>query len=149
MYDETITLFNRYHSNAGDTWYPTVIRGVNLTIDKASIVARYGENNENSAALHIKYQRDIDNDISIAGKKYREPKVWADLLNDDLGGYITFKTGNEGDFFITGDYGLEVIEDNAYTNGFLSYCRKKYDNVFVLTSVGRYDLIPHFEILGK
>ena len=52
-----------------------------------------------------------------------------------------------------GKYPETVIADEDYTsrtnNGFYDYLNKKMDNVFLITSVGSYTLIPHFEIGGK
>lgn len=149
MYDKTITLFNRLHSAAGDTWFPTVLKGVNLIIDKASIVAKYGETNESSASLHVKFDKDAEGNIIVADKPCLLPKAWNEVLHEQLPNYITFKSGNDGDFFIEGEHDWGVIDDNDYTDGFLNYAVRHYDHVFVITNVGRYDLIPHFEILGK
>ncbi len=124
MYDKTITLYNRSHNANGDTWYPTVLTGVNLIMDKALNVQRYGENNENSASLHVKYTLGAGNNSRGGGKKYKEPKAWAEIASEDIDEYISFKTGNDGDFFIVGDHGLEVIDDNSFTSGFLNYAKK-------------------------
>ena len=43
-----------------------------------------------------------------------------------------------------------IVEDESiYTNGLLSYMKSKYDNVFKINTVGKYSLIPHFEIGGE
>lgn len=142
MYDDTITLFNRYKSNSGDLWYPTVIRGVDLIVDTASIIAQYGEKNENSARLHIKL-----NGGQIGGKPYLQPKEWKTLLNDTMVDYVTLQSST--DFFIKGEYDAGVVDDNDYKEGFFQYMKKHRDNVFTVTSVGEYKVIPHLEILAK
>ena len=58
MYNDTITLFNRKESRSGDTWYPTVIHGVHLNMDKSAILAKYGAEAQDSASLHIRYIQD-------------------------------------------------------------------------------------------
>lgn len=59
----------------------------------------------------------------------------------------------QGDIFLEGEYPETVIADEDYTSrtnkGFYDYLNKKMDNVFLITSVGSYTLIPHFEIGGK
>ncbi len=50
-----------------------------------------------------------------------------------------------------GEYPETVIADEDYTSRtnkgfFYDYLNKKMDNVFLITSVGSYTLIPHFEI---
>ncbi len=142
MYNETITLFNRYKSDSGDIWYPTIIKNVDLIIDTASIIAQYGEKNENGARLHIKLVNGC-----ISDKPYLQPKEWRGLLNDVLGEFITVQSST--DFFIRGEYDEEPISDDDFKEGFFAYIKKHKDNVFSVTSVGEYTLIPHLEILGK
>ena len=48
MYNDTITLFNRYESKLGDTWYPSILHNTNLNMDKASIVAKYGSDSQDN-----------------------------------------------------------------------------------------------------
>lgn len=149
MYNDTITLFNRYANRDGDTWYPTIIRGVNLNIDRAAIVAKYGAQSADSAVLNIRYLFSGGNKI-VADKPYLPPKEWSELPNDELGGSITFAGGALFDFFYVGEWQSEApISDIEYADGFYSYMNKRYDNVFAITSVGLYTVIPHFEILGK
>lgn len=148
MYNKTITLFNRYESIHGDLWFSTVIREVDLNIDKASITAKYGAESQDNAILHIKYRRNSDG-IYIEDKKYLPPKEWDRQLNDNLDKTITFTGGQSFDFFIEGEYTEEVIKDNDYLDGFYDYINNRYDNVFAITSVAIYEVIPHFEIMGK
>lgn len=46
-----------------------------------------------------------------------------------------------------------MIADEDYQSrrdgGFYDYMNKNHDNVFLITNVGTYTLIPHFEIGGK
>lgn len=149
LYNDTITLFNRYTNRDGDTWYPTVIRGVNLNIDRAAIVAKYGAQSSDSAVLNVGYLLDGGNKI-IVGKPWRAPKAWEEQPNDELGCSLTFKGGSTFDFFYVGEWqGTEPIADAEYSGGFYTYMNDRYDNVFAITSVGMYSVIPHFEILGK
>lgn len=151
MYDDTITLFNRYSSKKlGDTWYPTVIRGVNVNMDRAQIVATQGSDSKDTASIHIKYKKDGDS-IIIADKEYLTPKAWARQLTDDLGDYITFKSGNAFDFVYVGEWlDLNPIPDSDYTEGFYSYMNSNYDNIFAISSAsGAYKAIPHFELLAR
>ena len=41
------------------------------------------------------------------------------------------------------------ICDNDYKSGFFNYMNKTYDNVFAITTVSKFNLIPHFEIAAK
>lgn len=150
MYKDTVTLFNRYESRLGDTWYPTVLHDVNLNIDKASIIAKYGENSQDNAILNVRYTE--QNGVKYIGnKQYLSPIEWDKQTNDQLSKTLTFTSGQDLDFFYLGDWGNEnPISDVDYgTDGFLGYMLKNYDNVFAVTSVGVFSLIPHFEVVGK
>ena len=149
MYSDKITLFNHYKSRLGDMWYPTVIDGVNLLIDKAAIVAKYGAESKDNALLNIHYQT-VDGQIMIDGKPYLPPKEWERQTNDKLADSITFASGLDFDFFILGEYPeIKPILDEDYRNGFFEEVKKEHDFVFAITSVAMYSVIPHFEITGK
>lgn len=149
LYSDTITLFNRYQSKLGDTWFPTVLRNVDLNIDKAAITAKYGENSADKAKLHVKYQRQGAG-ILVGGKPYLAPKEWDRQTNDLLHATVTFTDGTDFDFFFLGDWGsTSPIYDNDYLDGFYNYMEKNHDYVFAISSVAMYTVIPHFEIMGK
>lgn len=148
MYSETITLFNHYKSRLGDMWYPTVIRGVNLNMDKAAIIAKYGAESNDKAVLNIHYHT-VDGQIMVDGKPYLPPKEWSNQTNDKLPESITFTGGKDFDFFMLGEYPTtEPIADDDYIDGFYNHVNDNYDFVFAVTSVGYYSVIPHFEIMG-
>ena len=82
------------------------------------------------------------------GKPYLNPKEWERQVNDELPKSITFSQGNDFDFFMLGDYGSEeMIKDDKGT--FFRDIQQEYDNVYAITSVAEYTVIPHFEIVGK
>ena len=151
MYKDTVTLFNRYTTKDKKTiWYPTVLRGVNLNVDKASIIVKYGTNSQDNAVLNVKYQVS-DGAIMVSEKPYLLPKEWKNQSEDILADSLTFTPGTqEFDFFYEGEWeGKEPILDEEYTSGFYSYMNNSYDNVFAITSVSKYNVIPHFEVVGK
>ena len=150
MFTDTITVFNYYKDSLKNvTWYPTVIHGVNLLIDKAAIVAKYGAESKDNALLNIHYQT-VDGQIMVDGKPYFPPKEWERQTNDKLPETITFASGTDFDFFMLGEYPeIKPILDEEYRNGFFEEVKKEYDFVFAITSVGMYSVIPHFEITGK
>lgn len=149
MYTDTITLFNRYKSSSGDMWYPTVVHGVNLNMDKASIVAKYGNECSDKAMLGIHYTT-VDGQMYVDGKTYLAPKEWQQLTEEKLKDAITFKGGTEFDFFMPGKYeNAGPISDEDFEDGFYHYMNSTYDYVFAITTVGGpYKAIPHFEVLG-
>lgn len=148
MFSDVVTVFNHYKSRLGDMWYPTVVRNVNLLIDKAAIVAKYGAESKDNAILNIHYQT-VDGQILIDGKPYLTPKEWERQTNDKLAESITFTSGTDFDFFMLGEYPTtNPIADDDYVDGFYNHVNSEYDFVFAVTSVAKYTAIPHFEIMG-
>lgn len=146
MYQDVITLFNRKagERGQGDTWYPTVIKNVNLNIDRAAIVAQYGPESQDSAALSIRYKI-ADGNIIVAGKPWMPPKEW-----DGTEDSITFTSGSAFDFFWNGEWTGGIVTDAEYLDeGFYGYMNRTRDYVFAITSVSCLSVIPHFEITGK
>lgn len=142
MYKSVVTLFNRKPGSRGEgsIWLPTVIKGVNLNADKAVITAQYGSESTDNAILNVRYKRDGD-DVLVAGKPWMAPKEW-DKTEDSL----TFATG---DFFWEGEWSGGIPVDMDYEGGFYEYMNQTYDYVFMITSVAKFSMIPHFEITGR
>ena len=143
MYDKTVTVFNKYEDQIGEIyWYPHVLSGVDLIVDKAANIAKTGLDSADTAKLHIKYHI-ADGKKIVGNLPWLPPKEWERQPNDELSESITF---DSGDFFMEG-------EDSDYTDrvngGFYDYINKRHDYVFLITNVGGpYTLIPHFEIGG-
>ena len=120
MYTDTITLFCRHEDKKKDvTWYPHVLHGVNLNMDAAAIVAKYGAESQDSVALNIRYTSENslkEFDFFYAGEWPDESPV-----SDS-------------------EYGID---------GFYDYMNAKCDYVYAITSVAQYSVIPHFEIMAK
>lgn len=150
MFTDTITVFNYYKDSLKNvTWYPTVVHGVNLLIDKAAIIAKYGAESKDNAVLNIHYQT-VDGQIMVDGKPYLPPKEWERQTNDKLADSITFTSGTDFDFFMLGEYPTTTpIADDDYIDGFYNHVNDEYDYVFSISSVAKYTTIPHFEIMGK
>lgn len=142
MYNDTITVFNKYHDIDHDLWYATILEGVDLGVDRASIVEVYGADSKDSARLHIK-----DVTVENTGKTYLTPKKWENQNLDEVESTITFKAG---DFIIKGPWdGAMVIDDDNYAKSFYDSMKTKLDDVYAITTVAHYDCIPHFEIMCK
>lgn len=145
MFDKTITLFNRFHSASGDFFYPHVIRNVNLNTDKASIIAKYGAQSKDSAILNMHMKSGC-----IGQREYVKPKEWMKLPDEIRKTKITINDdATYFDFFVEGEYPEEIVTDEDYLDGFFAYMKNEYDDIFAVTSVAIYDLIPHAEVLGK
>ena len=149
MYADTITLFNRYDAGADDLWIPTVIHNVDLNVDKAAIIAKYGENATDNARLHVRCEVK-DGEIIVGNKKYYPPKAWRAQSQNEAASSITFAAGQNFDFFVLDEWkSEEPISDAEYVDGFYNFCNNLYDFCFAITSVAQYSVIPHFEIMAK
>lgn len=145
MHTDTVTVFNKRMAESGDTWYPAVISGVHLEVNKAANQAKTGLENADTAALNIRYVTS-DEKIMIGDRQYYQPKAWAAL--PDPMGTVTFVDGES--FFIRGEYSEAPINDDQYRDGLEAYMRKTVDDCYKISSVGGpYRLIPHFEIGGR
>ena len=171
MYSDTVTLFNRCGNRLGAMWHSTVLRNVNLDMDKSAIVAKYGPDSKDSAVLNVHYTiEDLGGDesqckqipwlqgkkIVIADKIWLPSNQWRAQVNDALPGTITFEGGNSFDFFWFGEWtGASVISDDDYSSdeGFYGYMNRTWDYVFAITAVGgpynNHGLLQHFEIMGR
>lgn len=150
MYTDVITLFNRKEGEQGDTWYPSVLRNVHLSVDRAALVAKYGETSADNVMLSVRY-KDEDGKIMIGGKQWLPPKKWDAEKN--YANTVTFTTGTRFDFFVLGDWGTsDPIHDADFSadTDFYTYLNRTRDYVFAITSAGGpYTVVPHFEIMGK
>lgn len=155
IYKQTVTLFNRVqmfeHGNEDQcVWFPTVLKGVHLIVDQSSRWDTQGGATSDNVRLHVRYVIQ-DGQIMVGDKPYYPPKVWRQLAMPET--CLTFNYGSQTDFdfFVEGEYdefNLPVA-DEQYDKGFYNYMNKKCDNVFAITSVSKYNLIPHFEIMAR
>lgn len=139
MFTDTVTIFN-YHEDKKQgiaMWYPTVLDGVELQIAKGINVSKSGNDNADSANLHIKINADIR-------KVYKKPMEYKALENKQ--GYFTLKSN---DFFMAGAYDNSPIDEADYPNGFFEYMKANHDDVYNITTVDVFKAIPHFEVGGK
>ena len=142
-----VTILNRYDTAGGEIiWYPTIVNG-HLIVDKNAAQTRTGLSDADAAQLHIDYTVK-DGKIYVGGKRYLPPKQWERQVNEDLPKSLTFDDGL--DFFLVGEHDAGPANDADYgRNGYIEYLRKIYDDLYAITSVGKYTLIPHFEIGGR
>lgn len=148
MYQDTITLFNRTEN----TWKATVLPHVDLNADRAALIAKYGADSKDKASLHIRYVPTENGDSvdTDSGQPctVKGPKEYAGA--DGTVAFRPASTGEVVDFFLEGEWdGEPVINDGDYDAGFFDYMSATRDGVYTITSVARYSVIPHFEILGR
>ena len=148
LYKDTVTVFNRKTIGDKVIWYPIVIPNVHLIMDRSMIISTYGEQSTDNARLHIRYNPRSGGAFVPTKKgelEYMLPKRYRREGDPDLN--ITFAFGEDFDFIVPGAYAGEYeIDDDSYSKGFYNYMNKEYDEVFAITSVSKFNLIPHFEI---
>lgn len=128
-------------------WVPILLEKVHLIIDRSIIISTYGEQAADNAKLHVRYSPSGETAV-IQGRTYYRPKEYARRGSSE--GAISFQFGDSFDFFIEGDYtNLGIVDDEDYQSGFYNYMNKTYDNVFAITNVSKFNLIPHFEIVAR
>ena len=138
MYIDTITLFCLHDS----TWRATQIDKVDLNTDRSAIIARLGENSKDRAKLHIAYNPNTlevaDDIVAVKPREYSGAE-----------GTITLASGDDFSFFLNGEWnGAATIDDNDYPQGFYNYMNETHD-VYAISSVAKYSVIPHFEVMAR
>ena len=135
--NKTVTLFNRSFNaeTEEETYYPTLLEGVDLVETKGANVSKSGMDSADAVKLYI--------DLATLKKPYIEPKAWAALPEEEKPNYITFTPVE--DFFIKGDHtDLELPEEGA-----LEWVQDNYDDCYKVTTIDKYeDILPHFEVGG-
>ncbi len=117
---------------------PTVLENVRLIISKGNNVITSGLDTADTARLHI------SDSISISEKPYLDPVEWSKLEAAEKQGYYTLESQNHT-FFVEGDTSEEVTDKE----NFFEYMKENYNNCFKITSVDRFEIIPHYECFGK
>lgn len=138
FYNKTVTVYNKTKSGlmGTETWYPTVLKNVRLLVTKGANITKSGKDNADAATLFIK--PDL---LSETSKSYLPAKEWLRMPDKCKENFFTFNSGE--DFFVEGDTTVEEPKEQ-----FFAYMKDKYDNCFKVTTVDRYELIPHLEVGG-
>lgn len=135
--NKTVTLFNRSFNaeTEEETYYPTLLEGVDLVETKGANVSKSGMDSADAAKLFVC--------IDDVNKTYMEPKAWDALTEDEKKNYITFHSTE--DFFVKGDQtAVDLPETDAY-----EWMRNNFDDAYKVTNIDKYeDILPHFEIGG-
>jgi hypothetical protein len=141
FYNKKVTIWNKYVDGLleTETWIPTLIENVRLLVSKGNNQQTSGLENANSARLHIA------DGISISQKEYVSPSDWKKLSNEEKANCYTLES-EEDSFFVEGDSTNVDSSDNI---NFFDYMKENYDNCYKITSVDRFEIIPHFEIWGN
>lgn len=141
FYNKTVTIWNKGAAKKGDlwgreTWYPTIIKNVRLLVSRGTNIQQSGNSSADSCRLHI-----MDR-VSKPDKKYLPPAEWH--ASEEQENYYTLESEKDS-FFTEGDSsGAETAVDN-----FFETMKDQYNNCFRISSVDRFDIIPHWEVWGK
>ena len=147
MYRDTITIFNRRTAGGETMWYPTVIEGVQLSVERALAAAGYGWKQAGRAVALAPYTPTEDV-MTVGGKIYLPPKMWQRAEEPEL--YVTFTAGEDFDIFLPGPWTQTApFGDGMWPGGFYEHLCRTRDGVFAVESVHRYRALPHFEIVGR
>lgn len=135
--NKTVTLFNCSVNPGTDkeTYYPTLLEGVDLVETKGANVSKSGMDSADAVKLYI--------DFANVVKQYLLPKAWDALPEEEKQNYITFHSTE--DFFVKGDHtDVELPEEYAY-----EWMHENFDDVYKVTTIDKYeDILPHFEVGG-
>ena len=157
FYGEDVVLFCR----RGGIYYPTAISGVCLTLAR-----NYGPEPErisdaDTVKMGVRYRRDGEGNITVAGRRWLPPKAFAEALEADAEAWRDVMTFAFGDVVLTRDaartrrgeeYFLrrEPVTDAEFSpacGGFYGYINGAADGVYAVRGVlGPMGMIPHFEI---
>lgn len=141
MFNDVVTLFMKYEDKKEKIcqWHRVALADVELQKNKAISVSNDGNRPNNTVTLHIPCTQG-----KIGDYEYLKPKAWHRA--EDKAGKITLV---EGDFFVDGEIiDMDIYDDSQYAGGLFTYMRKNYDDVYVISSVNEYKVIPHFEVGG-
>lgn len=144
MYDHTITLFCMH----GDTWYPSVIEGVDLiATESASKTPLAGQTNGDSVEIIVHSSAAKVVKTKAGAKAYVTPKAYA--ATNAPANCLTFTP--EQDFILDAEWpSTDPIPDDAYGDtGLYSAFNEDHDGVYMITSAKYLGLLPHFEIGGR
>lgn len=135
--NKTVTIFNRSFNaeTEEETYFPTLLEGVDLVETKGENVSKSGMDSADAAKLFV--------DVGKMVKPYLPPKEWKELPEDEKAEYFTFTPAE--DFFISGDHtDVELPEENAF-----EWMRDNLDGAYKVTTIDKYeDVLPHFEVGG-
>lgn len=141
FYNKTVTIWNKSADGLWETeaWHPTIIRNVRLLVSRGNNIQNSGNATADSVRLHI------DDSISIPAKPYVLPADWKRLSDDEKERFFTLESENDS-FFVEGDV---TSEDPSVQENFFEYMKMNYSNCFKISSVDRFEIIPHFEVWGR
>ena len=126
FYNMKCTVWNKAVSGTWqeETWFPTVIDAVRILETKGTNIQKSGNQQADAVRLHIS---DL---FSKPDKPYATPEEWIPGETYTL---------NDQTFFSKGDTSAITPDKDFFARS----------DVFHISSVDRFEIIPHFEIWGR
>lgn len=128
MFQDTVTIYNKYAAGGEEKWKRTVLRGVFWSSVEGAVLRRTGAASADSVVVLIPG--------AVAG--YVKPKAW-DALTEKGDSW----TLRPGDTMARGDVPTEIVRSTRELDGL--------DDVLTVTTVDdrRFGGLPHLEVSGK
>ncbi len=132
MFNDTVTIYNKYSDGNIEKWQRTVLTGVFWDSSKGAILRKTGASSDDGLMLLM------PRDVNATGK-YLKPKEWAALADKS-----ECWTLQSGDSVILGDIDHEIVKSSKEL--------QQFDNLITISLVdtkGFGDDMAHWEVSGK
>lgn len=140
FYNKVCTIWNRSVDGLmeTETWYPTVIENVRILVSRGNNIQASGNSSADSCRLHI------SDWYSEASKPFLPPEQWSHLVQSEKSNFYTLE--DKDSFFTEGD-----TSNISYINKkqFFQWMKQNARNCFKISSVDRFEIVPHWEVWGK
>lgn len=132
FYKDTVTIWNWQEANdlwSEGSWVPTVVSDARIVVSRGNNIMTSGNQEADTARLHI----------------HDEWSSWTGDLKLEADGKAFFTAGDtSAEYGPVGSTGGQLTSPN-----FFETMKKAHPLCFMITSVDRFDLIPHWEVWGK
>lgn len=132
MFNDSVTIYNKYKDGNVEKWQRTVLHGVFWNAIKGAVTRRTGVQSADSLQLLIPCNIRTD-------RAYKQAKEWAEL--EDKESYFTLQNG---DIIIKGDIAYDVEKSSSEL--------KRFDNCLTITSIDYKDVggdMAHWEVSAR
>ena len=132
MFNDTVTVYNKYVDNRIEKWQRTVLKGVFWNSVKGAIMRKTGVTSTDSLQLLIPCN-------TRSNRAYKPPKAWASLEDKE-----SFWTLQSGDIVVKGDMSYEVEKSSSEL--------KQFDDCLKISSVDHKPFggsMAHWEVSAK
>lgn len=132
MFNDAITIYNKYLDGTTEKWQRTVVDGVFWNDIRGAVTRKTGSSSIDSVLIIIPC-------LAKASRAFKEPKEWVALEDKS-----TSWTLQDGDIVIKGNVDYEIVKSTKELQG--------YDNVRTITAVDTKSFgggMSHWEVSGK